>query len=142
MKRNLGTSFLLTAGILGFTLASGAAAQIAPAAPDPALAAVFAQVSLPQTDLMPKPSLKCSLTCLPFQNTTPTISGSGSSCTAATNSLRSQLQDIAENDCVNNRNKEGSCSLVFYETTTCTLIGSGTYQITGYATYHCGITTC
>jgi hypothetical protein len=142
MKRNLGVRFIFAFGILGFALAASASAQVAPATPDPALAAVFAEVSLPQTDLMPKPSLKCGQICLAIQHTSPTISGSGSSCTAAKSSLNSQLQDIADNDCVNNRHWDGSCNVVIHYTTTCTMIGSGAYQINGYATYNCSTTNC
>jgi hypothetical protein len=31
---------------------------------------------------------------------------------------------------------------VIHDTTACTLIGSGAYQIKGYATYSCSINTC
>jgi hypothetical protein len=141
MKRRLVTSSVLAAGILGFTLVSGAEAQVALATPSQTLAAIFAGVSLPQADLMPEPELKCSLTCLPFNRTSPTITASGASCTSATSSLISQLQAIVDADCVN-RNKDGYCNFVLHPTTSCTLTESGAYEITGFATYNCGITTC
>jgi hypothetical protein len=142
MKRSLGLMFAFVAA-LGFALASSAAAQVATTTPDPEMAAVFAGASsLPQADLMPKPTLKCGLRCFGGTHTSPTISGSGSSCTNATNSLNAQLNDIASNDCVNVRLFDGTCNIVIHYTTTCTLIGSGTYQIHGYATYSCSINTC
>lgn len=142
MKRSLTLSFAFAATILGFALTSSASAQVA-TTPEPALAAVFAEQSLPQTDLMPKPTLKCGLMCIPrIQHTTPTISGSGSNCTNATNSLNTQLHDIASNDCVNVRFFDGTCNIVIHYTTACTLIGSGAYQIQGYATYACSINNC
>src|SRR4029077_9628824 len=142
MKKSLGGSSVFAVVLLGFALASSASAQIATATPDPALAAVFAGASLPQADLMPKPTPKCGLVCFGGAHTSPTISGSGSSCTNATNSLNSQLTDIAANDCINVRLFDGVCNIVIHDTTTCTLIGSGTYQIKGYATYACKINNC
>jgi hypothetical protein len=139
--RSRGVSFALAAVILGFILAASISAQTPPS-PDAAMAAVFAGGSLPQTDLMPKPVLKCGGTCLiRAQHTSPTISGSGSSCTNATNSLNTQLEDIADNDCVN-RAFDSYCSFVVHDTTSCTLIGTGTYQIKGYATYACTFISC
>ena len=142
MKKLLVMIVAFATAQLGLTLAAGA--QAVPAAPDPALAAVFAGASsLPQADLMPKPTLKCGNKCYGnIVHTSPTISGSGSSCTNATNSLNSQLADIAVNDCVDVRLWDGVCNIVDHDTTACTLIGSGTYQIKGYATYACSISTC
>jgi hypothetical protein len=139
MKKNLGFIFVFAA-TLGF--ASHASAQAVAATPDPAMAAVFAGASLPQTDLMPKPAQKCGLVCFGGTHTSRTISGSGSSCTNATNSLNSQLADIAAGDCIDVRQFDGVCNIVDHDTTACTLIGSGTYQIQGYATYACKINNC
>lgn len=122
-------------------LAPAASAQTVPA-PDPALAAVFAGASLPQADLMPKPALKCGPICLSLHFTTATISGSGSSCTAAQSSLSSQLQNIATGHCVNDLAFLGSCNFMVHDTTSCTLIATGTYQFQGYATYNCRDTNC
>jgi hypothetical protein len=143
MKRSLGVSCAFAAVLLGFALVSGATAQVVPATPEPALAAVFVGASLPQTDLVPKPTPQCGMTCLGrVHHTTPTISGSGSSCTAAQSSLNSQLQDIASNNCVNNLFWDGVCNFVVNDTTSCTLIGGGTYQIQGNATYSCSFINC
>jgi hypothetical protein len=140
MKKLLVMIAALATAQLGLTLAAGA--QVVPAAPDPELAAVFAGGSLPQADLMPKPVLKCGGTCLTrVQHTSPTISGSGSSCTNASNSLSLQLNDIADTDCAN-RAFDGYCTFVIHDTTSCTLIGTGTYQIKGYATYACAFISC
>lgn len=142
MKRSLGGMFIFVAA-LGLALVASASAQAATTTPDPEMAAVFAGASsLPQADMMPKPTLKCGLRCFGGTHTSPTISGSGSSCTNATNSLNSQLTDIASNDCVNVRLFDGTCNIVIHDTTACTLIGSGAYQIKGYATYSCSINTC
>ena len=142
MKRSLGVMFTFVAA-LGLALAASASAQVATTTPDPEMAAVFAGApALPQADMMPKPTLKCGNRCFGGVHTSPTISGSGSSCTNATNSLNSQLTDIAGNDCVNVRQFDGVCNIVVHDTTTCTLIGSGTYQIKGYATYACKINNC
>jgi hypothetical protein len=124
-------------------LAPAASAQTAPA-PALAMAEVFAGASLvPQDDLMPKPVLKCGPICLgSLHFTTATISGSGSSCTAAQTSLNSQLQNIATGHCVNDLAFLGSCNFVVHNTTSCTLIATGTYQIQGYATYSCRDTNC
>lgn len=123
-------------------LAPAASAQTAPA-PDPALAAVFAGESLSQADLMPKPALKCGPICITaLKFTTATISGSGPDCTTAQSSLNSQLQSIARAHCVNDEGFLGQCDLVVHNTTSCTLIAPGTYQIQGYATYNCKDTTC
>jgi hypothetical protein len=134
---------MFAAVLLGFALVAGASAQTPPATPDPALAAVFAEQSLPQTDMIPKPVLKCGPICLgALHFTTPTISGSGSSCTAAQSSLNSQLQNIASGHCVNDLGFLGSCNFVVHDTTSCTLIGTGTWQIQGNATYACKDTNC
>jgi hypothetical protein len=143
MKARLRRTLILAATFAGVALASSASAQTVPAMPDPALAAVFAEQSLPQADLMPKPVLKCGPICFgALHLTTPTISGSGSSCTAAQSSLNSQLQNIARGHCVNDLGFLGSCNFVVHDTTSCTLIGSGTWQIQGYATYSCKDTSC
>ena len=143
MNRSFGVNCVFAAVLLGFTLVSGASAQVAPATPDPALAAVFAGATLPQTDLMPKPTTRCGMTCLgAIHHTTATISGSGSSCTVAQNSLNSQLQNIASNDCVNVRFFDGTCNFVVHDTTTCTSIGGGAFQIQGNATYSCSVINC
>ncbi len=143
MTRSSGLSFAFAAVVLGFTLVSSASAQTPSPTPDPEMAAVFAGASsLPQADMMPKPTLKCGLRCFGGTHTSPTISGSGSNCTNATNSLNAQLHDIASNDCVNVRLFDGTCNIVIHYTTACTLIGSGAYQIQGYATYSCSINTC
>jgi hypothetical protein len=143
MKKSLGVICVFAVVLLGFVMTSSAAAQAAPTTPDPEMAAVFAGASaLPQADMMPKPTLKCGLRCLSGTHTSPTISGSGSSCTNATNSLNTQLHDIASNDCVNVRFFDGTCNVLIHDTTACTLIGSGAYQIQGYATYSCSFSTC
>jgi hypothetical protein len=134
---------MFAAVLLGFALVASASAQTPPPAPDPALAAVFAGQSLPQADLIPKPVLQCGPICFTALHfTSPTISGSGSSCTAAQTSLNSQLQSIARGDCINNEGFLGACNVVIHNTTTCTMIGSGAWQIQGYATYNCKDTTC
>ncbi|HSS51759.1 MAG TPA: hypothetical protein VLX28_22680 [Thermoanaerobaculia bacterium] len=142
MTRSRGVIFLFAAVLLGFALVVSASAQTVPAKPDPALASVFAEQSLPQTDMMPKPVPKCGPICLNIHFTTPTISGSGSSCTAAQSSLNSQLQNIATGHCVNDLAFLGSCNFVVHDTTSCTLIGGGTWQIQGNATYNCKDTNC
>ena len=143
MKQPRRTTPAFVAAFLGSILAASASAQALPPAPDPALAAVFAEASLPQADLMPKPVLKCGPICIgSIHFTTPTISGSGSSCTSAQSSLNSQLQNIASGNCANNLGFIGSCNVVIHNTTTCTLIAPGTYQIQGYATYNCRDTNC
>jgi|GEM_PF-3461288 len=143
MTRGRGLSSLFAAVLLGFALVASASAQAAPATPDPDLAAVFAEQSLPQVDMMPKPVLKCGPICIAgLHFTTPTISGSGSSCTAAQSSLNSQLQSIASGHCVNDLAFLGTCNFVVHNTTSCTLIGGGAWQIQGYATYNCRDTNC
>jgi hypothetical protein len=145
MTRSRGVRFVLAAVLLGFALVASVSAQTPSPRPDPALASVFAgqSQSLPQTDMVPKPVQQCGPICFTaFHFTTPTISGSGSSCTAAQTSLNSQLTSIARGDCVNNEGFLGSCNVVIHNTTTCTMIGSGAWQIQGYATYNCKDTTC
>jgi hypothetical protein len=143
MNARLRRTLVLAAVVLGFALASSASTQVVPATPDPEMAAVFAEQSLPQADLMPKPVLKCGPICIGgLHFTTPTISGSGSSCTTAQSSLNSQLQNIASGHCVNDEGFLGSCNVVIHNTTTCTLIAPGTWQIQGYATYNCRDTNC
>jgi hypothetical protein len=140
MTRGHAVSFVFAAVL--FALVASASAQTPPATPDPALAAVFAEQSLPQTDMIPKPVQKCGPICLSIHFTTPTISGSGSSCTAAQSSLNSQLQNIASGHCVNDLAFLGYCNFVVHDTTSCTLIGSGAWQIQGNATYNCKDTNC
>jgi hypothetical protein len=142
MKRSLRTTFAFAAAFFGSVLAASAAAQAVPATPDPALAAVFAEQTLPQTDLMPKPVLKCGPICTSIHRTSATISGSGADCTSAQNSLNSQLQNIASGNCVNDLGFIGSCNVIIHDTTSCTLIAPGTYQVQGYATYNCRDTNC
>ena len=130
--------------VLMSLLSAAASAQAAPA-PDPGLAAVFAGQSPAPNEpngLMPKPALKCGPICLSIHFTTTTISGSGSTCTNAQSSLNSQLQNIASGHCVNDLGFLGSCNFVVHDTTSCTLIATGTYQIQGYATYNCRDTNC
>lgn len=143
MMRSRGVSLALAAVTLGFALVASVSAQVPSQAPDPEMAAVFAAQTLPQADLMPKPALKCGNVCFPrITHTSPTISGSGSSCANATSVLNSQLHSIAANDCLNVQQFDGLCNLVDHYTTACTLIGSGAYQIQGYATYACSINNC
>lgn len=120
-----------------------APAASAQTAPDPALAEVFAGASLPQGDMVPKPVLKCGPICFTALHlTTATISGSGPDCTSAQSSLNSQLQSIARAHCINDLGFLGQCNFVVHNTTSCTLIAPGTYQIQGYATYSCKDTNC
>ena len=143
MTRRRGVSFVLAAaGLLGFALAASASAQMPLATADPALAAVFAEQSLPQTDMIPKPVQKCGPICLSIHFTTPTISGSGSNCTAAQTSLNTQLQNIASGRCVDTLFFLGYCNFVVHDTTSCTAVGSGAWQIQGNATYNCKDTNC
>ena len=143
MTRGRGVSFMCATVLLGLALVASVSAQVVPANFDPALASVFAEQSLPQTDMIPKPELKCGPYCIGgLHFTTPTISGSGSNCTAAQNSLNAQLQNIASGHCVNDLGFLGSCNVVIHDTTSCTLIGGGTWQIQGYATYNCKDTNC
>jgi len=126
------------------TLGSSARALPAPAAGNDMadMAEVFSAQSLPPSDLLPAPVLKCGPICFAGVHTTATISGSGSSCTAAQTSLNSQLANIATGYCVNTLGDLGTCTVVEHNTTACTLIGTGTYQIQGYETYHCRDSTC
>jgi hypothetical protein len=144
MKRSLGLTFALSVVLLGSTLVPSAFAQALPTPPDPALAAVFAAASLqqaPQSGFLPQPIKKCGPICIPRPvYTTATISGSGSSCTAAESSLSSQLHGIALTKC--QQLAIGVCNFVETDTTSCTLIAPGTYQIQGYAKYQCSDTTC
>jgi hypothetical protein len=141
MTRSHAVSFIFAAVLLA--LAASASAQTPPAATDPALAGVFAEQSLPQADMIPKPVEKCGPICFTgLHLTTPTISGSGSSCTAAQTSLNSQLQNIASGHCVNDLGFLGSCNFVVHDTTSCTSVGTGTWQIQGNATYSCRDTNC
>jgi hypothetical protein len=140
MIRSRGVSLVSAAVLLGFALVASASAQTATQTPDPALATVFAGASLPQADLMPKPTLKCGKTCLTALHfTTPTISGSGANCTAAQSSLNSQLTNIAANDCV--PEFDGLCNFGVHATS-CKMIGSGAYQVQGYATFNCSVINC
>src|SRR5436305_13182060 len=138
MTRSRGVSFAFAAVVLGFALVGSASAQTPPQTPDRALAAVFAGESLPQTlapGLMPAPITKCGAFCdTTFHGTTATISGSGSDCTHASSSLMSQIQNIAVADC-RNYSGFGQCNLAIHDTTSCTLIAPGTWQIQGYGTY-------
>jgi hypothetical protein len=143
MKQSPGVSTVFAVVLLGFALVASASAQAVPAAPDPALAAVFAEQTLPQVDMIPKPVLKCGPICFTSLHlTTATVSGAGPDCTTAQNSLNSQLQSLAKGHCVNDLGFLGSCSVVIHNTTTCTMIAAGTWQIQGYATYSCKDTSC
>lgn len=139
MKRVPVLALILAVAVL-CTLGSSARALSAPAAND--MAEVFSAQSLPQSDLLPAPVLKCGPICFSGVHTTATISGSGSSCTAAQTSLNSQLANIATGYCVNTLGDLGTCTVVEHNTTACTLISAGTYQIQGYETYHCRDSTC
>jgi hypothetical protein len=145
MMRGRGVSFVFAAVLLGFALVASASAQTPPPAPDAALAAVFAATSLPQappSGLMPAPTNQCGPYCSTFSAyTSATISGSGSDCTHAQSSLMSQIQNIAATTCRNDTGF-GQCNLVIHDTTSCTLIAPGTWQVQGYGTYNCRDTTC
>ncbi|HKI04034.1 MAG TPA: hypothetical protein VKK31_18790 [Thermoanaerobaculia bacterium] len=141
MKSRFAMKAVWAAILLVSILATGASAQTLPMAPS--AEKVCAETALPPSDLLlPQPTLTCGPYCMPTQRTTATISGSGSNCTNAQNSLNSQLQSIAQNRCVNDLVFLGSCSVVIHNTTSCTLIAAGTYQIQGYATFHCKETNC
>ena len=142
MKRSLRVPLAFAAAFLGSILTSSVSARAVSTTPDPEMAAVFATQSLPQVDLIPKPVFKCGPICTSIHRTSATISGSGADCTAAQNSLNSQLQNIATGNCVNDLGFIGSCNVVIHDTTSCTLIAPGTYQIQGYATYNCRDTNC
>ena len=141
MKKSMSVVVVFAVVLLASAL--GAHAQTVAPAPDPALAAVFAASSQGQmSGIRPK-----AVTCGPFcdtsiHETTTTISGSGSDCTTAQSSLNSQLQTIAKGQCQNYWGDLSYCQLVVHNTTACTLIAPGTYQIQGYATYSCRDTTC
>jgi hypothetical protein len=145
MTRGHGVSFVFAAVLLGVALVASASAQTPPSTPDPAMAAVFAATSLPQVSLpglMPAPTNKCGTYCSSFSAyTTTTISGSGSDCTHAQSSLMSQIQNIAGTTCRNDTGF-GQCNLVITDTTSCTLIAPGTWQVQGYGTYNCKDTSC
>jgi hypothetical protein len=144
MKRSLAVSSVFAVVLLGFVLVASASAQTPSAAADPALAAVFAGESLSPTapGFIPAPTNKCGAFCdTTYHGLTTTISGSGSTCTSATSSLMSQLQNIAVADC-RNYSGFGQCNLLVHDTTSCTLIAPGTWQIQGYGTYNCRDTSC
>jgi hypothetical protein len=141
MKKSLGVGVVFAVTLILSALA--ASAQTVTAAPDPSLAAVFAASSAPHSSGIRPPMLKCGPFCdTSIQETSTTISGSGSDCTTAQASLTSQLQNIAKGQCQNFWGDLTYCQLVVHDTTTCTLIAPGTYQIQGYATYSCKDTTC
>jgi hypothetical protein len=133
--------------VLALVFAVAVLATLSPAvraltATDP-LAEVFSAQSLPQPDLFqPAPVGKCGLTCFPPTYTTATVTGTGTDCTSAQNSLNSQLQNLATSYCVNVDGDIGSCSVVIHNTTACNWVGPTTYQIQGFATHHCKDTTC
>lgn len=141
MKKSLVVVFVFVVVLLASVL--GASAQTVTAAPDPAMAAVFAAVSGHQMSGIRPASITCGPFCdTSIQETTTIISGSGSDCTTAQSSLTSQLQTIAKGQCQNYWGDISYCQLVVHTTTACTLIAPGTYQIQGYATYSCRDTTC
>ncbi len=124
-------------------LACGATAQTVPpmflsncsSASTPAPAGDAAPSLLP-----PVAKPLCGPVCWQWEGgTTPTEQGSGSTCSAATSSLTSQLTQIAQAACL--KVAFGECGLVETITTSCHLV-SGAYQVQGYATYGCRDTTC
>ena len=138
MKRSHGLSLIAAVAVL-CTLSSSAQAL---SGPDP-MAEVFSAQSLPQSDVFrPAPVLKCGPICFAPVYTTATNSGSGSSCTAAQTSLNSQLQSLAKGYCQNVEGDIGSCNVVVTNTTACTMISPGAYQIQGYAKHQCKDTNC
>jgi hypothetical protein len=141
MKKSLSVGVVFA--VLLILSALAASAQAATAAPDPALAAVFAEHSVPQSSGIRRASITCGPFCdTSIHETSATISGSGSDCTTAQASLTSQLQNIARGQCQNFWGDITYCQLVVHTTTACTLIAPGTYQIQGYATYSCRDTSC
>ncbi len=138
MKRSHGLALILAVAVL-CTLSSSAQAL---SGPDP-MAEVFSAQSLPQSDVFrPAPVLKCGPICFAPVYTTATISGSGSSCTAAQTSLNSQLLSLTKGYCQNVEGDISSCNVVVTNTTACTMISPGAYQIQGYAKHQCKDTTC
>jgi hypothetical protein len=148
MKRSLRGIFVsatLSATVLLGMAAASVSAQAVPTTPDPALAAVFAGASLPQSPssgLMPEPTYKCGLYCdTTSSSVTPTLSGSGADCTSAQSSLTSQIQNDATTECRADTGF-GHCNLTIYNTTSCTLTATGTYEVDGYGTYSCRDSSC
>lgn len=141
MKKSMGVAVVFAVVLLVSAL--GAYAQTVTPAPDPALAAVFAASSKGQMSGIRPVAVTCGPFCdTSIHATSATISGSGPDCTTAQSSLTSQLQSIAKADCQNFWGDFGQCQLVVHNTTACTLIAPGTYQVQGYATYSCRDTTC
>jgi hypothetical protein len=142
MRRIMGVSLVFVA-ILFLGTVSGASAQTVTTSADPSLRAVFASRSMPQAFDIRLAAITCGNYCdTSIQETSATISGSGSSCTTAQSSLTSQLQSIARGQCQNYYGDISYCMLSVNTTVACTLIAPGTYQVQGYATYSCKDTTC
>lgn len=141
MKKSMGVMGVFAVMLLVPVL--GASAQRSTPAPDPALAAVFAAVSRPQSSGIRPRAVACGPFCdTSIHETSATISGSGGDCTTAQSSLTSQLQSIAKARCQNYWGDITYCSLVVHTTVACTLIAPGTYQVQGYATYSCRDNNC
>ena len=69
--------------------------------------------------------------------TTSTVTGTGSSCTAADASLTSQLQQLASSNCT-----ETYCVFTKVITQSCSQTATGQYQVRGYATHYCKHREC
>jgi hypothetical protein len=87
----------------------------------------------------PPAASACGLQCiLDDGGTTPTTGGIGTDCTAATNSLKSQLQTYARAHCPAS---VAPCQVNVTITTACHL-DSGGISVSGYETYGCEENTC
>jgi hypothetical protein len=68
--------------------------------------------------------------------TTPSATGSGSTCTAAHSNLVSDLDSLAENDCATVRYADHSCAVTVHDTASCSCSG-GVCRETAYGTHAC-----
>lgn len=129
---------LLSVSSLALPIA--AAAADAPSGPPAGvcLAASPAQPGLFTPKPTPRTCFRCEST---VHGTTPTLTGSGGNCTAAANSLTSQANGDALDDCVT-RGLDGVCNFLLHVTSACTQVSPGVYQEQGHATYNCSRIIC
>ncbi len=86
--------------------------------------------------------MACTVICDWGDYMTATVSGTGSSCTAAQNALTSQLHSLAQGSCESITGLPSHCRFQVLVTTACAQVSPGVWQVQGYAKHSCRMSTC
>jgi hypothetical protein len=128
--------------LVALTLSLGLLAPVAASAQTScSTATAWFAASTPAPGFVPSPIALSCIRCSNGGGTTPTDTGSGSSCTSAQSSLTTQLKGAASAGCASGGYLP-PCSETLITTLACTLTSPGVYQTSGYYIYKCNDNFC